>query len=95
MSSHFVWLNRSKESITLDLKHPDALEVMHRLLEHADVFVQNFAPSAAERLGLGDESLRARLEVDHLLDHGLWDERTLLGREGVRPADPIRPVWSR
>lgn len=60
MSSHFVWLNRSKESITLNLKHPDAREVVHRLIAGADVFIQNFAPGAAERLGLGAEELRAR-----------------------------------
>ncbi|MDQ4115292.1 MAG: CoA transferase [Actinomycetota bacterium] len=60
MSSHFIWLNRSKESIALDLKHPAAREVMHRLIDGADVFVQNFAPSAAARLGLGADELRAR-----------------------------------
>ena len=60
MSSHFVWLNRSKQSLTLDLKHPDSAEVMRRLLERADVFIQNFAPGAADRLGLGAEELTAR-----------------------------------
>ncbi len=60
MSSHFVWLNRSKESIALDLKHPAARDVMHRLIDRADVFVQNFAPSAAARLGLGADELRTR-----------------------------------
>jgi crotonobetainyl-CoA:carnitine CoA-transferase CaiB-like acyl-CoA transferase len=60
MSSHFVWLNRSKESVALDLKHPEAGRVMDALLGEADVFVQNFAPSAAERLGLGAAELRAR-----------------------------------
>ena len=60
MSSHFVWLNRSKESITLDLKHPDAPEVMERLIDRADVFIQNLAPGAAERLDLGADELRAR-----------------------------------
>ena len=59
MSSHFVWLNRSKESMTLDLKHPDAREVMNRLIAKADVFVQNLAPGAATRLGLGAEELTA------------------------------------
>ena len=59
MSSHFVWLNRSKESVAIDLKHPDAGEVMGRLVDGADLFVQNLAPSAAERLGLGAEQLRA------------------------------------
>ncbi|MCF7553519.1 CaiB/BaiF CoA-transferase family protein [Pseudonocardia sp. WMMC193] len=60
MSSHFVWLNRSKESIALDLKDPAGVETVLRLLERADVFVQNFAPGAAERLGLGAAALRAR-----------------------------------
>jgi crotonobetainyl-CoA:carnitine CoA-transferase CaiB-like acyl-CoA transferase len=58
LSSHFVWLNRSKESMALDLKS-DTVTVL-RLLERADVFVQNFAPGAAERLGLGADVLRAR-----------------------------------
>jgi Predicted acyl-CoA transferases/carnitine dehydratase len=58
LSSHFVWLNRSKESLVLDLKAE--VEVMFRLLERADVFVQNFAPGAAERLGLGADALRER-----------------------------------
>jgi itaconate CoA-transferase len=60
LASHFVWLNRTKESITLDLKHPEAAGVLDRLLARADVFVQNLAPGAAERLGLGGEALRAR-----------------------------------
>lgn len=60
MSSHFVWLNRSKESLTLDLKHPEAAEIMTRLLAGADVFVQNLAPGAAHRLGLGAQDLTAR-----------------------------------
>lgn len=60
MSSHFVWLNRSKESIALDLKDPVDAEVMTRLVSRADVFVQNFAPGAAERLGLGAQALRTR-----------------------------------
>jgi len=53
LSSHFVWVNRSKESLTLDLKHPAAAEILARLIEKADVFLQNLAPGAAERLGLG------------------------------------------
>jgi len=52
LASHFVWTNRGKESVTLDLKHAQALPVLHRLLAHADVFVQNLAPGAAARLGL-------------------------------------------
>lgn len=57
MSSYFVWLNRSKESLTLDLKHAEAGQIIHRLLDGADVFVQNLFPGAAERLGLGVEVL--------------------------------------
>ena len=60
LSSYFVWLNRSKESLTLDLKQPAAQTVLARLLERADVFVQNLAPGAAERLGAATADLRAR-----------------------------------
>jgi itaconate CoA-transferase len=58
MSSHFVWLNRSKESLTLNLKEPDAEQILSRLLARADVFVQNLAPGAAARLTLGSDRLR-------------------------------------
>jgi itaconate CoA-transferase len=60
LSSHFVWTNRSKESLALDVKHPAAKAVLERLLEKADVFLQNLAPGAAERLGLGATELRQR-----------------------------------
>jgi itaconate CoA-transferase len=60
MSSHFVWVNRSKESLSLDVKHPAARPILARLLEKADVFLQNLAPGAVERLGLGAAELRAR-----------------------------------
>ena len=60
LASHFVWTNRSKESVTLDVKHPDAAKALERLvLEKADVVVQNLAPGAAARLGLGYERLAA------------------------------------
>jgi len=59
LASHFVWLNRSKESLTLDLKRDEARDVIAKLLRRADVFVQNLAPGAAERLGLGVKELRA------------------------------------
>jgi crotonobetainyl-CoA:carnitine CoA-transferase CaiB-like acyl-CoA transferase len=59
-SSYFVWLNRSKESLTLDLKDPRGLEILHQLLDDADVLVQNLAPGAADRLGLGVEALAER-----------------------------------
>lgn len=60
LSSYFVWLNRSKESLTLDLKQPAAQSVLSRLLMQADVFVQNLAPGAAGRLGITGAELRAR-----------------------------------
>ncbi|MER6110365.1 CaiB/BaiF CoA transferase family protein [Streptomyces hirsutus] len=59
-SSYFVWLNRSKESLTLNLKDPRGREILHRLLAGADVFVQNLAPGAAGRLGLGTDDLARR-----------------------------------
>ena len=57
MASHFVWTNRSKESIALDLKQREARVILEQLLEHADVLVQNLAPGAAQRMGLSFESL--------------------------------------
>ena len=58
-SSHFVWTNRSKESLTLDLKQEAALAVLQELLSQADVLVQNLAPGAAARMGLGFNTLSA------------------------------------
>ncbi|ASC63852.1 CoA transferase [Achromobacter denitrificans] len=60
LSSHFVWTNRSKESLTLDLKREEAGGIMDRLLESADVLVQNLAPGAAARLGLSFEALHQK-----------------------------------
>jgi itaconate CoA-transferase len=60
LSSYFVWLNRSKESLTLDLKSPEARPIVDRLIERADVFVQNLAPGAADRMGLSGPTLRSR-----------------------------------
>ena len=60
LASHFVWVNRSKESLALDLKQPAALQVLKELLAGADVLVQNLAPGAAARMGLGYEALRVQ-----------------------------------
>lgn len=65
-ASYFVWLNRSKESLVLDLKDDKELAGLKKILAEADVFVQNLAPRAAERLGLGAEELR---EVNPKLIH--------------------------
>ena len=58
MSSHFVWLNRSKESLALDLRQDEAKEILRRLVARSDVFVQNLAPGSARRLGFGAKELR-------------------------------------
>lgn len=60
LSSHFVWTNRSKESVALDLKHAEALEALKALIARADVLVQNLAPGAAARMGLDYASLAAQ-----------------------------------
>ncbi|WP_033293614.1 CaiB/BaiF CoA transferase family protein [Amycolatopsis jejuensis] len=59
LSSHFVWVNRNKESLALDFKDLRGMDVLRRLLAEADVFVQNLAPGAAERAGLGWDELHA------------------------------------
>ena len=58
LASHFVWVNRGKESLALDLKDPAALDILMRLIAKADVLVQNLAPGAAARMGLSAEALR-------------------------------------
>jgi itaconate CoA-transferase len=58
LASHFVWTNRSKESLALDLKDPASVDTLKTLMARADVFVQNLAPGAVERLGLGPAALR-------------------------------------
>jgi itaconate CoA-transferase len=60
LSSHFVWLNRSKESLTLDVKHAKAGDILKRLIGRADVFIQNLAPGAARRLGLAADELLSK-----------------------------------
>jgi itaconate CoA-transferase len=72
-ASHFVWLNRGKESVALDLKDPECLAAVRALVDRSDVFIQNLAPGAAERLGLGADALRAsnpRLVVVNLSGYG-------------------------
>lgn len=72
-ASHFVWLNRGKESVALDLKDPECLAAVRALVDRSDVFLQNLAPGAAERLGLGADALRAsnpRLVVVNLSGYG-------------------------
>ena len=78
LASHFVWTNRSKESLTLDLKHPEAAPILARLLERADVLVQNLAPGAAARMGLSHAALapaHPRLVVCDISGYGDDAER--------------------
>ena len=60
LAAHFVWANRGKESVTLDLKSPAGMDVLHRLLDRADAFVSNLAPGSTARLGLGSADLAVR-----------------------------------
>jgi formyl-CoA transferase len=60
MSSYFVWLNRGKQSLTLDLKQPDAIEILRTLISQSDVLVQNLGPGAIDRLGFAPADLRTR-----------------------------------
>jgi crotonobetainyl-CoA:carnitine CoA-transferase CaiB-like acyl-CoA transferase len=74
-SSYFVWLNRGKESVELDIKDPDDRELLDTLIERADVFVQNLVPGAVERLGLDAQTLRAaRPELIHCSVSGYGPE---------------------
>lgn len=59
-SAYFVWLNRGKESIALDLRNADDVALLHRIVSRADVFIQNLAVGAAERAGFGSDGLRER-----------------------------------
>ena len=60
LAAHFVWVNRGKESVTLDLKSPVGMDILHRLLDRADALVSNLAPGATARMGLAAEDLRVR-----------------------------------
>lgn len=60
LSSYFVWLNRGKQSLIADIKAPDDVALLHRILSRADVFIQNLAPGAAARAGFGSDALRER-----------------------------------
>ncbi|QIX53858.1 CaiB/BaiF CoA-transferase family protein [Rhodococcus sp. DMU1] len=80
-ASYFVWLNRSKESLTLDLKSEQGLDILERLLASADVFVQNLAPGAAARLKLDAGSLAERhpgiviCDISGYGNTGPWSDR--------------------
>ena len=60
LAAHFVWVNRNKESVALDLKAPEGIDILHRLLDRADVLVSNLAPGSTARLGISPDQLRER-----------------------------------
>jgi itaconate CoA-transferase len=81
LSTYFVWLNRGKQSVTLDFKKADDLALLHRLIGKADVLIQNLAPGAADRAGFGSASMRAAhkklitVDVSGYGDHGPYKNR--------------------
>ncbi len=81
LSSYFVWLNRGKQSITLDFKDRDDLALLHRLIGRADVLIQNLAPGAADRAGFGSSAMRLQhrklitVDVSGYGDHGPYRSR--------------------
>ena len=79
LASHFVWVNRSKESLTLDIKHPKARAVLDALIAKADVVVQNLAPGAAARLGISWQLLSTK-----------YPRLTLCDISGYGPDGPYR-----
>jgi itaconate CoA-transferase len=79
LSAYFVWCNRGKESVVLDLRDADDRALFDRILDRADVFVQNLAPGAAERLGLGAATLRER-----------WPRLIVCGISGYGDQGPYR-----
>ena len=90
-STYFVWLNRGKESLVLDLTKQDDKALLEAMLGKADVFIQNLKPGAVAKLGFAVERLRTGLPAaDRLLGVGLWRHRALRRAQGLRHADPGR-----
>ena len=81
LSSYFVWLNRGKQSVTLDFKEKGDLALLHRMIARADVLIQNLAPGAAERAGFGSAAMRAAhkrlitVDISGYGDHGPYKNR--------------------
>jgi itaconate CoA-transferase len=107
LAAHFVWVNRGKESVTLDLKSPDGIELLHRLLDRADVLVSNLAPGSTARLGVAADDMAARhpgviaVEIDGYgpggpISHKRAYDLLIQAESGVcavtgRPGEPAKP----
>jgi itaconate CoA-transferase len=107
LAAHFVWVNRGKESVTLDLKSPDGIDLLHRLLDRADVLVSNLAPGSTSRLGVGPEDMAVRhpsviaVEIDGYgpggpISHKRAYDLLIQAESGVcavtgRPGEPAKP----
>ncbi len=107
LAAHFVWVNRGKESVTLDLKSPEGLELLHRLLDRADVLVSNLAPGATARLGIAPDDMATRhpsviaVEIDGYGPGGPISQKRaydllIQAESGVcsvtgRPGEPAKP----
>ena len=90
-SAYFVWLNRGKELIVLDIKDPGDAALLQRMTARADVFIQNLGAGAAERAGFGSDAAAAKLSApDHLRHFRLRRRGAVPGHEGLRSADPVR-----
>ena len=87
---HFVWTNRSKESLTLDVKHDAAKEVLARLIGTADVFLQNLAPGAARPGARRGRVAREASAADLVWHFRLRPRGSVCGEEGLRPAGSVR-----
>jgi itaconate CoA-transferase len=107
LAAHFVWVNRGKESVTLDVKSPDGIELLHRLLDRADVLVSNLAPGSTARLGIASEDMEVRhpgviaVEIDGYgpggpISHKRAYDLLIQAESGVcavtgRPGEPAKP----
>ena len=107
LAAHFVWVNRGKESVTLDLKSPDGIELLHRLLDRADVLVSNLAPGSTARLGIAPDDMEVRhpgviaVEIDGYgpggpISHKRAYDLLIQAESGVcavtgRPGQPAKP----
>ena len=89
LAAHFVWANRNKESVALDLKAPEGIDILHRLLDRADVLVSNLAPGSTARLGISPDQLRDRHPGVIAVEIDGYGRRTAVAQARVRPSGAI------